>query len=361
MSSSSSFWAAERAAHHGTPADELAHAYDNVSAAPYDFACVAPDAHDVKAEVVNFVVRRVPRGESLRALFTYLIQVHDAHVYTLRAPAENNTLVAAVVGVGVPLRLPGTPTSIAVGKVLLSTMLAVRALDCHTGLAERFLRLAFADTAARGYSVRVFAGDKPLQAARLHPAPVERRIFDVRTASKAKVDPQTVSIGRVNRANISDWLGYFARYSEHTTGGIDWVALAQDADRATSLLCHRSLFTAVAHSDVARSTSLMCADHAAVFLHAGPDHVHMLYHATWLGSDQRLLRFLRGVSAATGKAVIVDCCTRVLATSSALREESQPSAALPHGYTWFAHNLAADICNGGSGDTSDVFPGLPML
>ena len=327
-----SFWATERATHSGTPVAELALSYGD-SLEPYVFARVSDDNKTEEAhEIVSFVVRRMPRGESLRALYKYLVQVHGALVYTLRAPLEGNTLVATVIGVPLTMEI--------LGKVLLSTMLAVRALDCQTGLTEKFLRRAFADSAAQGYSVRIFAGDKPLQARCLHTPPIERRIIPPTSTNKC------VAISRVHSGNLRAWRTFLHNNREYAS--IDWAAL----DNAASLLCHQSLFTACFSSEYG-GCEIANADHAAVFVHAGPDHVHMLYHATRLIGDRHLLRFLRGVAAATGKSVIIDCASRLLATSTALRDESQPSTALPKGYTWFAHNLDNDV--------PDICPELPMM
>ena len=319
-----SFWATERAAHHGTPASVLAQAYvkDDL-----------PDTwtmNDVAAmdsnELLEFAVSKTDYGEAMRPTFEYLLRIASVRL-VLRDDKCN--IVATAVGVPLTLSTPHGPQ-----ELLLSTMLTLRAIDWGSGLAQRFMRRTFAYTASKGYTTRLFTGTKVLQAATLSPHHTCRRVFP--WMQQYKPDALFVH-GVVTPRAAMQWTAFLAEY------GPKWGPIL-----SVDMLTHPSLFACVLQTAQGKW------EHAGVFVRMGKDHVHMLYYGCT--TEQRLLKFLRSVSAVEKRSVIVDLFHEKLASSNVLVEESLPSIVLPHSsYTWYAHNLP-DVCV-----NSVPLVGLPML
>jgi hypothetical protein len=314
------FWASECAAL--TSAAQLAANLDSIDVTPYVFCVIDRDDRD---ELVDFAVAMNENGESLRPLFTYLAGQATV-LLALRDPDDNNALAATVLGV------PLTFSKTSLPPMLLSTMLAVRALDRESGLTQRFLRKCFAYTAKEGHAVRLFAGDRQLGATPVCTRRIPRRVFTYEPTHKADALFQW---GTVTPNNADKWARFLNTYGP-----------AGAPDIVPTMLTHHMLFGCV----------LLGAngqwEHAGVFVHSGEAHVQLLYYGAT--TDTRLLKFLRSVCASVQKHVVVDAFHERLLLSEALMEETQPSTVLQHSsYMWYAHNLSPTACV--------TLLGLPMV
>jgi hypothetical protein len=314
------FWASEQQHNSGRSAAELALQYGAEDVAPYTFVVVDRDDRD---ELVDFAVAKNDRGESLRPLFTYLASQATV-LLALRDPTDNNTLVATVIGV--PLTFQNSKD---IPPMLLSTMLAVRALDRETGLTQKFLRLCFAHTARMGHAVRLFSGDRILKARSLTTGRIQRRIFECQPNYKTDALFQW---GTVTPGNSDKWARFLNQHGP-----------ANGPVIAPAMLTHQTLFSCVLLS------SKGAWEHAGVFLHAGESHVQLIYYGAT--TDARLLKFLRSVAAAVQKSVIVDVFhERLLKSLDVLEQETVPSTVLAgSSFVWYGHNLPAHL------------PQLPLL
>lgn len=305
------FWADECAATRGVTADQLAARLAAIDVSPYEF-CVVD--HDDRDELVDFAVAMNDSGESLRPLFTYLASLATV-LLALRDPNDNNALAATVIGI------PLTFASL-LPPMLLSSMLAVRALDRETGLTQRFLRKCFAYTAQQGHAVRLFAGDRPLDATPVSAVRVPRRIFVHESSYKADALFQW---GTITPSNADKWARFL-----NTFGPEHGPVLSP------GMLVHHMLFGCVLLGAKGQW------EHAGVFVHSGESHIQLLYYGTTTTS--RLLKFLRSVCASVQKHVIVDAFHEGLLTSDVLNEETRPSAVLHESsYMWYAHNLPSTV------------------